>query len=204
MGDCQRSSLGDEFFHSKSEYGVKMMESVAANFKLVHVKPVSYILLLPNDTSINLVATCRPNVLIIICGWCSLTNYHSDHLMQVSEHHVCKRLLYVTVGDSNERVAFIKSVYRTSLSWSSTKILSSSLFDQYHDYNQHPADLVEKVWDIFLLLPSFIFLALLGYSSPRTHQQVMILFPWMIMMVKTETIVITTVNNGNYCDDNSQ
>ena len=68
MGDCQRSSLGDEFFHSKSEYGVKMMESVAANFKLVHVKPVSYILLLPNDTSINLVATCRPNVLIIICG----------------------------------------------------------------------------------------------------------------------------------------
>ena len=41
MGDCQRSSLGDEFFHSKSEYGVKMMESVAANLKLVPVKPVS-------------------------------------------------------------------------------------------------------------------------------------------------------------------
>ena len=43
MGDCQRSSLGDEFFHSKSEYGVKMMEmgSVAANLKLVHVKPAS-------------------------------------------------------------------------------------------------------------------------------------------------------------------
>ena len=41
MGDCQRSSLGDEFFHSKSEYGVKMMESVAANLKLVPVKPAN-------------------------------------------------------------------------------------------------------------------------------------------------------------------
>jgi len=50
--------------------------------------------------------------------------------LQVSEYHVCKRLLYTTVGDSNE-----------------------------------------KVWDIFLLLPSFIFLVLLGYSSPRTRQQ---------------------------------
>ena len=72
MGDCQRSSLGDEFFHSKSEYGVKMMESVAANLKLVHVKPASGVvtceLLLPNDASINLAATCRPNILIIICG----------------------------------------------------------------------------------------------------------------------------------------
>ena len=28
------------------------------------------------------------------------------------------------------------------------------------------------MWDIFLLLPSFAFLALLGYSSPRTRQQV--------------------------------
>jgi len=43
---------------------------------------------------------------------------------------VCKRLLYTTVGNSNERV-----------------------------------------WDIFLLLPSFLFLILLGYSSPRTQQQ---------------------------------
>jgi len=69
MGDCRTSSLGDEFFHSKSEYGV-------------------------------------------------------------SEYHACKRLLYSTVGDSNE-----------------------------------------KVWDIFLLLPSFVFLVILGYSSPRTRQQ---------------------------------
>jgi len=69
LGDCRTSSLGDEFFHSKSEYGV-------------------------------------------------------------SEYHVCKRLLYSTVGDSNE-----------------------------------------KVWDIFLLLPSFVFLAILGYSSPRTRHQ---------------------------------
>merc|ERR1712130_986576 len=69
MGDCRASSLGDEFFHSKSEYGV-------------------------------------------------------------SEYHACKRLLYSTVGDSHE-----------------------------------------KVWDIFLLLPSFIFLAILGYSSPRTRHQ---------------------------------
>merc|ERR1712130_227712 len=69
MGDCRASSLGDEFFHSKSEYGV-------------------------------------------------------------SEYHACKRLLYSTVGDSHE-----------------------------------------KVWDIFLLLPSFIFLATLGYSSPRTRHQ---------------------------------
>ena len=31
------------------------------------------------------------------------------------------------------------------------------------------------MWDIFLLLPSFIFLVLLGYSSPRTRQQVIII-----------------------------
>jgi len=49
MGDCLKSSLGDEFFHSKEEFGV-------------------------------------------------------------SEYHVCKRLLYTTVGNSNERVIFLQAV----------------------------------------------------------------------------------------------
>ena len=35
--------------------------------------------------------------------------------------------------------------------------------------------LLSKLWDIFLLLPSFFFLILLGYSSPRTQQQVIII-----------------------------
>ena len=35
--------------------------------------------------------------------------------------------------------------------------------------------LLSKLWDIFLLLPSFLFLILLGYSSPRTQQQVIII-----------------------------
>ena len=49
--------------------------------------------------------------------------------------------------------------------------------------------LLTKVWDIFLLLPSFLFLILLGYSSPRTQQQVII-----IIIAEITSLIIATDN----------
>ena len=47
--------------------------------------------------------------------------------------------------------------------------------------------LLTEVWDIFLLLPSFLFLILLGYSSPRTQQQVIIIIIAEITSLITAT-----------------
>ena len=56
-----------------------------------------------------------------------------------------------------------------------------------------------KVWDIFLLLPSFVFLLILGYSSPRTRQQVKL----SIDRIETMLVVEKSWRTDHGCDYSS-
>ena len=56
-----------------------------------------------------------------------------------------------------------------------------------------------KVWDIFLLLPSFVFLVILGYCSPRTRQQVKL----SIDRIETMLVVEKSWRTDHGCDYSS-
>ena len=115
----------------------------------------------------------------------------------MSEYHACKRLLYSTVGDSNEKVEIITSFIIFGFPLTMSKILERC-FNLMMKTNLDGRCIkvcqsIYQVWDIFLLLPSFVFLLILGYSSPRTRQQV------KLSIDRIETMLVVEKRS---CDDN--